>query len=381
MGGTDMKRFVLGAVTAIIGVGVIALAVPLTGLYNVAATERDVGPVAWLLHTTYHQSVQRRARDVDVPADYASDASVLIGARNFDAMCSTCHTPPGLGDTPVATGLNPQPPALLDIADHSTPAEQFWVIDNGVRMTGMPAFGPTHESSELWGLVGFLQAMKGADANTYRSLVTRAGKVLDADDGHDHRHGPGDDSSDDGSAADAPATDGDGDHPHSDTDDGHAHDHGSPPPTRETPKDDHSDHDHSHAEPTKPLARNDAEALANEFYDALADGDEVAVRRVLADQVLIFESGGVESSMDEYAGHHMPSDMAFLQQAKRVPLSRISDIEGDRAWVATRSRLTAQLGDRAIDVISTETLVMHLDAEQWRIAHVHWSSGKANGEH
>ncbi len=94
MGGTDMKRFVLGAVTAIIGVGVIALAVPLTGLYNVAATERDVGPVAWLLHTTYHQSVQRRARDVDVPADYASDASVLIGARNFDAMCSTCHTPP-----------------------------------------------------------------------------------------------------------------------------------------------------------------------------------------------------------------------------------------------------------------------------------------------
>ncbi|MBR9814940.1 hypothetical protein GYB61_13945, partial [bacterium] len=49
MEGTDMKRFVVGAVTAIIGVGVIALAVPLTGLYNVAATERDIGPVAWLL--------------------------------------------------------------------------------------------------------------------------------------------------------------------------------------------------------------------------------------------------------------------------------------------------------------------------------------------
>ena len=105
------------------------------------------------------------------------------------------------------------------------------------------------------------------------------------------------------------------------------------------------------------------------------------MRRLLKPDVLIFESGGAETSADEYAGGHMRSDMAFLEQATRTFIARESGIDGDRAWVATRSRLQAQLGEREIDVISTETLVMHKHAEGWQIEHVHWSSGKKEHEH
>nr|MBV6629549.1 c-type cytochrome [Oceanococcus sp. HetDA_MAG_MS8] len=385
------KGILVGSALTLATLFVGALAVSQFGLVNVAATKHDAAAVDWFLHSTYHNAVSRQAKRVVVPEGLNARNNVLVGARNFEAMCSTCHTPPGLSETPTATGMNPQPPQLLNMASHGTPAEQFWVISNGVRMTGMPAFGPTHEDDELWALVAFLQAMEGGDAEAYQSLLRDAGQTLGADDGHDHRHGPGDDEH---HAMPTPsavedATDGHSDHAHD-----HAQDHEAPATAAAASGHDHDGHDHSahdhgaqaHGDqPAEsnlaPPARNAAEAAANAFYTALATGDEAAVRRLLKPDVLIFESGGAETSADEYAGGHMRSDMAFLEQATRTFIARESGIDGDRAWVATRSRLQAQLGEREIDVISTETLVMHKHAEGWQIEHVHWSSGKKEHEH
>lgn len=382
------KGILVGSALTLATLFVGALAVSQFGLVNVAATKHEAAAVDWFLHSTYHNAVSRQAKRVVVPEGLNARNNVLVGARNFEAMCSTCHTPPGLSETPTATGMNPQPPQLLNMASHGTPAEQFWVISNGVRMTGMPAFGPTHEDDELWALVAFLQAMEGGDADAYQSLLRDARQTLGTDDGHNHRHGPGDDehhAMPTPTAADG-AADGHGDHVHDHeapnpaAHDHSAHDHGA---------DDRSAHDHGlHTHKGQPAAassapptRNAAEAAANAFYTALATGDEATVRRLLKPDVLIFESGGAETSADEYAGGHMRSDMAFLEQATRTFIARESGIDGDRAWVATRSRLQAQLGEREIDVISTETLVMHKHAEGWQIEHVHWSSGKKEHEH
>lgn len=376
-----MRGLILGAGLALSGLAAIALLASQFGVINVAATQQDAAPVEWFLHRTYRNSVALRSEAVMVPDSFESDENVLIGARNFEAMCSTCHTPPGLGDTPAASGLNPRPPKLLDLAGRGEPQEQFWVISNGVRMTGMPAFGPTHEDSELWSLVAFLRAMDGGNAATYQSLLRSAKQTLRADDGHDHRHGPGDDNHGAKKQASEQNHVDDG---HS----GHAHDHNAPQQTSPD-EHDHSTHDHgTHAHGNTasetraaPPARNAAEVAANAFYAALASGDEAAVRQLLKPEVLIFESGGVETSADEYASGHMRSDMAFLKQATRTFISRESGIAEERAWVATRSKLQAQLGDRKIDVISTETLVMRQHHGRWQIEHVHWSSGKTGDDH
>lgn len=125
-----------------------------------------------------------------------------------------------------------------------------------------------------------------------------------------------------------------------------------------------------------PVAAGDADprSVAKAFNQALAAGDEKAARALLLPEVLIYESGGAEASAAEYAGHHLPADIAFMSQMTRTQLSQSSGGEGATAWVATRSRLRGRFKDKDVDLDSTETLVMSRTRDGWRIAHVHWSS-------
>ena len=118
----------------------------------------------------------------------------------------------------------------------------------------------------------------------------------------------------------------------------------------------------------------DAVATAKAFSAALVAKDEAMVKTLLAPDVLIYESGGQEASRDEYAGHHMKGDMEFMTNAKVQVLDSKHDVGQDRAWVATRSRVTTKYQDRTIDVFNTETLVLKRTPEGWRIVHVQWSS-------
>ena len=90
--------------------------------------------------------------------------------------------------------------------------------------------------------------------------------------------------------------------------------------------------------------------------------------------IQIFESGSVESSLAEYASHHMESDMAFMGAMQSELISR-EVIEGnDLAAVLSRYRLQGNYGQRDIDLLTTETLVLKRLDGQWKVAHVHWSS-------
>lgn len=123
------------------------------------------------------------------------------------------------------------------------------------------------------------------------------------------------------------------------------------------------------------LAQSDTpQALAESFNRALAAGDETTVRALLLPEVLIYESGGVEASVAEYAQHHLPADIAFMRQMKRKQLSQKTGGNDATAWVATRSRFLGRIGDKDLDLDSTETLVMSRTPNGWRIAHIHWSS-------
>lgn len=119
---------------------------------------------------------------------------------------------------------------------------------------------------------------------------------------------------------------------------------------------------------------NTPQILAESFNRALTAGDEKTVRALLLPEVLIYESGGVEASFDEYAQHHLPADIAFMRQTKRERVAQTIGGNDTTAWVATRSRFRGRIGDKDIDLDSTETLVLNRTADGWRIAHIHWSS-------
>lgn len=119
---------------------------------------------------------------------------------------------------------------------------------------------------------------------------------------------------------------------------------------------------------------SDSRAIAEAFSVALARGDASIVRTLLLPDVLIYESGGAETSAEEYFAHHMPADTAFMAAVKHEQISQASGGNDATAWVATRSRLTGRFKDEDVDLDNTETLVMIKTEAGWRIAHIHWSS-------
>lgn len=160
-----------------------------SGIYNVTAMEEHSPLGKWALHTTMKNSVEARVSEVEVPGNLASEEMIRQGARAYDQLCVACHLKPGLEDTLLRQGLNPTPPSLAE-AGHFGPAEQFWVIKNGIKMTGMPAWGVTHDDEDLWEITAFIQRLPSLSEAEYTRLIQpEPGMQAKADDGHDHDHG------------------------------------------------------------------------------------------------------------------------------------------------------------------------------------------------
>lgn len=185
-----MKHFIYGFLASALVASGTAFVVIAGGWVPVAAIPPEPPFVRSIIHSAFEKSVARAAQDITVPDHYMESERVLRGAYNFDAMCAGCHTPPGRDTSVQVQGMNPRPPELAELAGHRSPAEAFWVIQNGVRMTAMPAFGPSHEDDELWALVGFLDAFQTMSEADYTQITRRARKAYSGDDGHDHSHGP-----------------------------------------------------------------------------------------------------------------------------------------------------------------------------------------------
>src|SRR5574340_587472 len=131
-------RAVAVVVVVLVAVGAFGLAVVYSGLYNVSARYPDRAAVDWLLGTTMDRSVARHAKGITAPP-LDDPAQVRLGFQHYRGMCVECHGRPGVEASELAQGLNPSPPALVESAGDWQPSELFWITQNGVRMTGMPA--------------------------------------------------------------------------------------------------------------------------------------------------------------------------------------------------------------------------------------------------
>lgn len=151
-----------------------------SGFYDIGADDRHTAPVYAALDTMRERSIQSRASQLDVPGDLDDPARIRQGAGNYDAMCKGCHLAPAMAPTELSRGLYPAPPNL---SRHAVdPAEAFWVIDHGIKASGMPAWGGSMDDAYIWNMVAFLQQLPGMDARQYQALVASSG-------GHSHGGG------------------------------------------------------------------------------------------------------------------------------------------------------------------------------------------------
>jgi mono/diheme cytochrome c family protein len=105
-----------------------------------------------LLDTVRARSIEAHSTGIQVPPGLDDPAKVLIGVDHYAAHCAVCHGAPGVPKGEIAQGLHPQPPDLAKTAARFIPAELFWILKYGIKMTGMPA-RRDHSDDELWASV------------------------------------------------------------------------------------------------------------------------------------------------------------------------------------------------------------------------------------
>lgn len=114
--------------------------------------------------------------------------------------------------------------------------------------------------------------------------------------------------------------------------------------------------------------------VVQQYHNALETGDSTAALALLAPDVVILESGGVEDR-SEYRGHHLPGDIAFARAVRSVRSVRQVNVVGTSAWISSTSVAQGTYNGRAINSQGAELIVLTRDADgRWMIRAIHWSS-------
>jgi mono/diheme cytochrome c family protein len=151
----------------------IAGAFVYTGIYNIGADAPHSRLVYGLLQELREKAIARGERDVTVPGDLNDPKRISAGAGLYNEMCTGCHLGPGIEPSEMSKGLYPAAPQLAR-GDDLSPAEQFWVIKHGVKLTAMPAWGKTHNDELIWDMVAFIRQMPKMSPAQYKAAVASA---------------------------------------------------------------------------------------------------------------------------------------------------------------------------------------------------------------
>lgn len=163
-----MRRLgVVGGLLVAVGIAVLlGLGFVYSGFYNVAASEAHSPPVEWLLETMAERSIDRHAGAL--PGPLPTDSAVLLhGFEHYRAMCEVCHGGPGVDRGEIGEGLNPRPPRLARAAREASDEELFWITKHGIKATGMPGFGATHDDHALLGVVAVVRMLPDMTEEEY----------------------------------------------------------------------------------------------------------------------------------------------------------------------------------------------------------------------
>ena len=180
-------RYVLTIVIVLAVLIVGAVLYVWSGSYNIAATEPHWSITLSLIDTLKDRSIEVRSKNIKPPN---LDVPKLkeLAFPHYHEMCRLCHGAPGYLPEEFATGLYPSPPSMTkgDIQKELSDAEIYWIVKHGIKLTGMPAFGPTHKDEILWGLVALSKEIPKMTPEQYQLRVKEMGLEEEMAQGHRH---------------------------------------------------------------------------------------------------------------------------------------------------------------------------------------------------
>jgi mono/diheme cytochrome c family protein len=162
-------------------IGILVLVVVIGGLiftysgfYNVAATIPHSSFMEWWLSTISDRSVQHQAKGFSPPSTLNDPEIIKAGFIKYQNDCVWCHGTPMSYPGKIGKGLNPGPPKLWESAKKLSAGEMYWVIKNGIKMTGMPYWSHEYKEEDTWSVVAFLEKLPNISAQQYRQMTQTA---------------------------------------------------------------------------------------------------------------------------------------------------------------------------------------------------------------
>lgn len=163
------RRWRLAGTCALVG-GLAAIGYLTFGGYNVAATDQHTAPIYALLDFASRRSIALRSSRVSVPA-IAPEVANGRGLQLFREHCVQCHGAPGVAPASFALGLTPAPANLAATARRRKPAEVFWTMKYGLKMTAMPAWEFRLNDADIWAVTAFVGELALLSPEQYAKLV------------------------------------------------------------------------------------------------------------------------------------------------------------------------------------------------------------------
>src|ERR1051326_64503 len=163
----SLKRIVLVLVILIL-IALIPAGVILN--HGISARDEPTRIEAVIARTMRHFAVPAKLRDAKNPIPLTPDV-LTEASRHFADHCAQCHGNDGRGKTEIGKSLYPKTPDMtLPTTQDLSDGELFAIIRNGVRLTGMPAWGGDADDADNWKLVHFIRHMPKMSKEEIQSM-------------------------------------------------------------------------------------------------------------------------------------------------------------------------------------------------------------------
>jgi mono/diheme cytochrome c family protein len=153
-----MRKFWLGFITAVVVVVLAEFCYVRFGFINPGADIPVNALESKIAMPALDAAVERRAAEAKNPLD-ASDANLLHGMKIYQANCASCHGDAHQTHGILANALYPRPPQFLEDAPDMPENQNFYIIQHGIRFSGMPAWKQSLSEQEMWQVTTFLSHM------------------------------------------------------------------------------------------------------------------------------------------------------------------------------------------------------------------------------
>ena len=134
---------------------------------NISALPEPGNAESYVATRVKRMLVRGNSRHIILPATSNVQASIVEGEKLFGVECAACHGMEGTNPTDAGRWMYPRAPNLASSGvQQYSDAELFWIVKNGIRLTGMPAYGPVETDANIGHLVCYVRSLRQTKRTT-----------------------------------------------------------------------------------------------------------------------------------------------------------------------------------------------------------------------